>query len=108
MKTDIQTDRKFRVVGLGEVLWDMLPGGKQLGGASANFAYHAQMLGAEAGLISRVGNDQLGREILERLRAMQLSSDGVTVDSYAPTGTVSIELARNGQPKFAIRENVAW
>jgi fructokinase len=96
------------VVGVGEVLWDMLPGGKQLGGASANFAYHAQMLGAEAWLVSCVGNDALGREILERLQAMQLLSDGVTVDAFAPTGTVAIELASDGQPKFTIRENVAW
>ena len=53
---NMQTNRKMVVVGLGEVLWDMLPGGKQLGGASANFAYHAQMLGVEAWLVSRVGN----------------------------------------------------
>jgi fructokinase len=101
-------NRKMTVVGLGEVLWDMLPGGKQLGGASANFAYHAQMLGAEAWLVSRVGNDGLGREILERLRGMHLLSDGVTVDASAPTGTVGIEVDQNGQPKFAIHENVAW
>lgn len=104
----MQTSRKMTVVGLGEVLWDMLPGGKQLGGASANFAYHAQMLGAEAWLVSRVGNDVLGHEILERLRAMHLLSDGVTVDPSAPTGTVGIELDRDGKPRFAIRENVAW
>ena len=96
------------VVGLGEVLWDMLPGGKQLGGASTNFAYHAQMLGAEAWLVSRIGNDLLGREILERLKEMQLLSQGVTVDASAPTGTVGIELAHDGQPKFIIREDVAW
>jgi len=104
----MQTNRKLTVVGLGEVLWDMLPGGKQLGGASANFAYHAQMLGARAWLVSRVGNDLLGREILERLQAMQLLSEGVTVDASAPTGTVDVELNRDGQPKFIIRENVAW
>src|ERR1700677_4597294 len=98
----------FKVIGIGEVLWDILPGGKQLGGASENFAYHAQMLGAEAWLVSRVGNDPLGREMLERLHAMQMPSDCVTVDSYAPTGTVSIALSPDGQPKFAIREHVAW
>ena len=104
----MHTNRKLTVVGLGEVLWDMLPGGKQLGGASANFACHAQMLGAKAWLVSRVGDDLLGREILERLRSMQLLSDGVTVDASAPTGTVDVELNRDGQPKFVIRENVAW
>jgi fructokinase len=108
MKTDIQTDRKFRVVGLGEVLWDLLPDGKQLGGASANFAYHAQTLGAEARLISRVGNDPLGHELLERLRSLQMRTDGITVDPSAPTGTVSVELSPAGQPTFTIQENVAW
>jgi fructokinase len=105
---NIQTNRKMVVVGLGEVLWDLLPGGKQLGGASANFTYHAQMLGAEAWLISRVGDDPLGREMLERLQAMQMPSDCVTVDPFAPTGTVAVELSSDGQPKFTIRENVAW
>jgi fructokinase len=58
----MQTNRKVVVVGLVEVWWDLLPGGKRLGGAPANFAGHAQMLGAEAWLVSRVGNDSLGRQ----------------------------------------------
>ena len=98
----------FKVIGIGEVLWDLLPGGKQLGGASANFACHAQTLGAEAWLVSSVGDDRLGREILERLSAMQVPVEGVAIDARAPTGTVAIEIAPDGQPKFAIRENVAW
>ena len=56
------------VVGIGEVLWDLLPAGKQLGGAPANFAFHAGQLGAEAYVVSRVGDDHLGREILRRRR----------------------------------------
>jgi len=108
MKTDTQSDRRPVVVGLGEVLWDLLPGGKQLGGASANFAYHAQMLGAESWLVSRVGDDPLGREILARLQALQMATDGVTVDPRAPTGTVAIEVSAEGQPRFTICENVAW
>jgi fructokinase len=86
----------------------MLPGGRQLGGASANFAYHAQMLGAEAWLVSRVGNDLLGSEMLERLRAMQMAVGCIEVDPSAPTGTVSVELTAKGQPRFSIRQNVAW
>lgn len=101
-------DSKRVVVGLGEVLWDLLPGGKQFGGACANFTYHVQTLGAEAWLVSRVGNDPLGREILDRLRQMGLRADGVTIDPSAPTGTVSVELSKDGQPKFTIREHVAW
>jgi fructokinase len=57
---------KFNIVGLGEVLWDLLPGGRQMGGAPANFTCHTRALGAEACLISRVGNDGLGHEIIAR------------------------------------------
>ncbi len=96
------------VVGVGELLWDILPGGKQLGGAAANFAYHAQMLGAESWLVSSVGNDALGHEILKRLDAMRLLSDGITIDPRAATGTVNVELTPEGQPKFTIQEDVAW
>ena len=100
--------KKYNVLGIGEILWDLLPSGKQLGGAPANFAYHAHALGAEARLISRVGNDPLGREILDRLRTLGLPTDGVSVDPTAPTGTVSVEIQSDGQPKFIIHENVAW
>ena len=55
------------VVGIGEILWDMLPTGKKIGGAPVNFVYHASRLGAEGYAISAVGNDELGREILEEL-----------------------------------------
>ncbi|MBI5684483.1 MAG: carbohydrate kinase [Verrucomicrobia bacterium] len=99
---------KPKVLAVGEILWDLLPSGKQLGGAPANFAYHARALGAEARVCSRVGNDPLGREILGRLRSLGLPTDGVGVDATAPTGTVSVELAADGQPRFTIHENVAW
>jgi len=104
----MSTYGNFFCVVLGEVLWDILPAGRQLGGAPANFAYHAHALGAEARVISRVGNDALGREILERLRAIGLSTDGIGVDESAPTGTVTVEVQADGQPRFTIHENVAW
>jgi fructokinase len=96
------------ILGVGEVLWDLLPAGRQLGGAPANFAYHAHALGAEALVVSRVGNDALGREILDRLGSLGLPTKGVAVDAAAPTGTVSVELSDDGQPRFTIHENVAW
>jgi fructokinase len=99
---------KPKILAVGEILWDLLPSGKQLGGAPANFAYHAHALGAESRVVSRIGNDPLGREILDRLRALGLPTDGVSVDATAPTGTVSVELAADGQPRFTIHENVAW
>src|SRR6476646_10096915 len=58
------TALKLKLVGIGEILWDLLPGGRQLGGAPANFAYHASALGAHGSIVSRIGNDSPGREIL--------------------------------------------
>jgi fructokinase len=96
------------VIGLGELLWDLLPGGKQLGGAPANFAYHAHALGAEARVISAVGRDTLGDEALARLEKVGLETEFVLKDSAHATGTVEIELNADGQPRYTIIENVAW
>jgi fructokinase len=96
------------VVGLGEVLWDLLPGGRQLGGAPANFAYHAAALGARAAVVSRVGRDAVGRDLLDRLQAFGLDVAGVEIDPAAPTSTVSVALGADGQPRYVIHENVAW
>jgi fructokinase len=95
-------------VGLGEVLWDLLPSGRQFGGAPANFAYHASVLGAEAHVVSAVGDDPLGREILERLDALDIRRTHVAVDRQHPTGTVSVELDAHGKPTYVIHEGVAW
>jgi len=98
----------FRVVGIGEVLWDLLPEGKQPGGAPANFAYHACALGANARVISRVGRDQPGLDLLDRLQKLGLPIDTIEIDPEAPTGTVSVTLDRTGQPSYLIHEAVAW
>ncbi len=96
------------IIGLGEVLWDLLPAGRQLGGAPANFAYHAQGLGAETWLVSAVGRDELGREALAQLRAAGLDVRHVAEMATHPTGTVGVELNAAGQPRFTIHENAAW
>jgi fructokinase len=98
---------KFNIVGFGEVLWDLLPGGRQIGGAPANFTCHARALGAEARLISRVGNDDLGHEIIARLNALGVGTEAIVIDALHPTSTVSVELDA-GQPRYVIHENVAW
>ena len=98
----------FKLLGIGEILWDLLPGGKRLGGAPANFAYHATALGAEARIVSRVGRDSNGRELLQRLTELDVPTDCVEVDPNAPTGTVSVDITADGQPNFTIHENVAW
>jgi len=104
----VNQNKRPVVIGLGEVLWDMLPDGKQFGGAPANFAYHAKALGADSHVVSCVGDDDLGREILDRLDGLQLSRDDVALTNLHPTGTVSVELDADGKPDYVIHEPVAW
>ncbi len=99
---------KFKVIGIGEVLWDLLPAGRQLGGAPANFAFHAKMLGAQAQLVTRVGRDDSGHAILQRFVEMGIDIDAVQLDDLAPTGTASVVLKNGSVPHFIIQENVAW
>jgi len=101
-------ENSFTLAGLGEILWDMLPAGKQLGGAPANFAYHAQALGAKGVVVSCVGDDELGKEILSRLGGLGLDCRFIAVDKAHPTGTVTVKLDENGKADFTIHENVAW
>lgn len=96
------------VVGLGEILWDLLPSGRQLGGAPANFAFHARQLGALGTVVSAVGADPLGQAILERLPALGLETRFVAVPDGCPTGTVSVSLDARGTASYTIHENVAW
>jgi fructokinase len=100
--------RAFTVVGLGEVLWDLLPGGRQLGGAPANFAYHAAALGDRGIVASRVGADLLGDEVCARLAALGLTTRYLQRDPNRTTGTVHVQLDADGQPDFTITEDVAW
>ena len=94
------------IVGIGEILWDMLPSGKALGGAPANFAYHATRLGEEGWAVSAVGDDALGREIRDIVTEKRLRNLIVVTDK--PTGTVQVELDAKGVPTYTIMEGVAW
>ncbi len=104
----MRASAKLRCLGLGEVLWDLLPAGKQLGGAPANFAFHARELGADALVVSRVGNDPLGREMLDHLASQGLRTDGISIDPTVPTGIVTVELDQEGKPSYHIQEPSAW
>ncbi len=99
---------KRYVVGLGEVLWDILPEGKKLGGAPANFAYHAgQFLGMDNTIaVSALGDDPLAEETVEALKQHQLNYLLPRVPY--PTGTVQVTLDGQGIPSYEIKENVAW
>ena len=94
------------IVGIGEILWDMLPSGKALGGAPANFAYHATRLGEEGWAVSAIGPDALGCEIMDIVEAKRLRSLISVTDK--PTGTVQVELDARGVPTYTIMEDVAW
>ena len=99
---------KRYVIGLGEALWDVLPEGKKLGGAPANFAYHAgQFLGqANTMAISALGEDKLAEETIAALEEHGLQYTMPRVPY--PTGTVQVQLDEQGIPTYDIRENVAW
>lgn len=94
------------VVGMGEALWDVLPEGKKLGGAPANFAYHVSQFGLDSRVVSAVGDDKLGMEILENFRDKDLNCM-IEIVPY-PTGTVQVELDAVGIPCYDIKEGVAW
>ena len=96
------------IVGLGEVLWDLLPSGAQLGGAPANFARMTALLGDDAVIASRVGRDARGDETIANLQRAGLTTAHVQVDDAHPTGTVLVQLDHRGKPTFAIQEGVAW
>ena len=94
------------IIGLGEILWDMLPGGMFLGGAPANFAFHAGQLGARGLVVSAVGQDDLGRRIVDELARLGLPINGLR-HVPQPTGTVTVATVA-GQPNYIIHTGVAW
>lgn len=94
------------VTGMGEALWDMLPEGKKIGGAPANFAYHISQFGIDSRVVSAVGKDTAGSELLENLRDKSLK--GLIEKTDFPTGSVEVEVDEKGIPCYNIREDVAW
>ena len=94
------------IVGMGEALWDVLPEGKKIGGAPANFAYHVSQFGFDSRVVSAVGNDELGDEIMKVFKEKQLKTQIERVDY--PTGTVQVTLDDEGVPCYEIKEGVAW
>lgn len=94
------------VVGMGEALWDVLPEGKKIGGAPANFAYHVSQFGLPSCVVSAVGDDALGKEIMENFTSKGLNQ--LIAEVPYPTGTVQVEIDPAGVPQYDIKENVAW
>lgn len=94
------------VIGMGEALWDVLPEGKKIGGAPANFAYHVSQFGLPSCVVSAIGDDALGKEIIENFTSKGL--DQLIAEVPYPTGTVQVEIDQTGIPLYDIKENVAW
>lgn len=94
------------ITGIGEILWDRLPEGKRLGGAPANFAWHAAQAGMESCIVSAIGKDNAGDEILHELEKKGLPH--LIATTAYPTGSVDVELDPQGVPHYHIREQVAW
>jgi fructokinase len=96
------------IAGLGEVLWDILPSGARLGGATANFAMFCARLGNHAALISSIGNDEYGSAARRILFQPELDLRNLQVDEFRPTGTVQVSFSPSGQPCYHITADVAW
>ena len=94
------------VVGMGEALWDVLPEGKKIGGAPANFAYHVSQNGLRSCVVSAVVDDTLGNEIVDNFTSKGLNQ--IIARVPYPTGTVQVEIDQAGVPQYEIKENVAW
>ena len=98
----------FVVIGLGELLWDVFPDGKQLGGAPINFACIAAQLGAEAYPVSCIGRDNQGVALKNALSNLHIDHSYIQEDKKYPTGSVEVVLDEAGIPSYEIREGVAW
>src|SRR5262245_48352960 len=97
------------IVGIGELLWDVFPDGRKVaGGAPFNFAFHCRQLGHDAVIVSRVGDDDLGRELREEVKRLGMSDEFIQTDHDHPTGTVQVSVDAAGQPTYMITEDVAW
>ena len=95
-----------KIVGIGEALWDVLPDGKKIGGAPANFAYHVSQFGLESCVVSAVGDDILGEGLIADFDAKGLNK--IIEKVPYPTGTVQVEIDRDGVPQYEIMKNAAW
>lgn len=108
LKMKSTADTSTKVVGLGELIWDLLLEGKQLGGATTNFAYISRLLGNTSIVASRIGGDDLGREAQVRLARMGIVTDYLQVDHAHPTGTVGVQINARGEAHYAMNEDSAW
>jgi len=97
-----------RIVAFGEVVWDILPNGKILGGTPSNMVFRCNSFGENGTLLSRIGDDDLGHKALERLEELGISTSNVQIDSEFPTGTVTVTFDENKEPVYHVTPDVAF
>jgi fructokinase len=100
--------KQKKIVCYGEILWDMLPTGKLAGGAPMNVAYHLNALGIKSSIVSRIGKDDLGTELVNFLKEKTVSTQFVQTDKTLSTGVVDVQLDAKGSPTYSIVQPVAW
>lgn len=101
-------NNKSYTVCFGEVLWDIFPAGSRAGGAPFNVAYNLDKMGVEVQMISKIGKDKLGNELLNQIKSWDISTDFIQIDDEKPTGTVIANFDQHGEAHYDIVENVAW
>ncbi|WP_312822978.1 carbohydrate kinase [Epilithonimonas sp.] len=101
-------NKKSYAVCFGEVLWDIFPTGSRAGGAPFNVAYNLDKMGVEVQMISKVGNDELGKNLLEQIDSWEISTNHIQIDNEKPTGTVIANFDEHGEAHYDIVNNVAW
>lgn len=99
---------KFRITSIGEILYDVYPEYKKLGGAPFNFIYHIWKLKGHANFVSRVGDDKNGKEMLKHLKSINFDCRYIYIDPIHPTGKVNIRLLDKKIPQFTISRESAW
>lgn len=102
------SNKKSYAVCFGEVLWDIFPTGSRAGGAPFNVAYNLDKMGVEVQMISKVGNDELGKNLLEQIDSWEISTNHIQIDNEKPTGTVIANFDEHGEAHYDIVKNVAW
>ncbi|MCT6869062.1 carbohydrate kinase [Apibacter sp.] len=96
------------IICFGEILWDIFPAGKKIGGAPFNVAYHLNKMGIDGRMISCVGNDELGKELIEKVKEASIPVDECQINNKYDTGTVIAEIDKNNEAHYTIVEPVAW
>lgn len=102
------TDKNSYIVCFGEVLWDIFPEGSRAGGAPFNVAYNVHKMGIDVNMLSKIGNDELGKKLTDQIKSWEISTDYIQVDEKYPTSTVIAKIDKHNEATYEIINDVAW